>query len=221
MAEETSIQTAEIVAARVAEERHWAMDIIGVAGVLGLCYWAEQVFVVTLISILLAFILAPVVDILMRIRLPRPLAAAIAVLLLIAAIGGICYYSANEALSFLEELPKYASTIREKVSTVTKGAETLRALGPAQEKGVVKVRTSEDWTDILTGSFGSVGRAILDASFVPFLVYFMLTWQQHVRSATVMLFPLENRHTAYVTLGLISAMIRSFMVGNVLIGLFI
>src|SRR5437763_13800538 len=48
----------------------------------------------------------------------------------------------------------------------------------------------------------------------------MLTWQHHVRSATVMLFTLENRHTAYVTLGLISAMIRSFLVGNLLIGVF-
>ena len=49
----------------------------------------------------------------------------------------------------------------------------------------------------------------------------MLSWQHHVRSATVMLFALENRNTAYVTLGLISAMIRSFMVGNLLIGLFL
>ncbi len=47
----------------------------------------------------------------------------------------------------------------------------------------------------------------------------MLTWQQHVRSTTVMLFRLESRHTVYTTLGLISAMIRSFMVGNLLIGL--
>jgi predicted PurR-regulated permease PerM len=30
---------------------------------------------------------------------------------------------------------------------------------------------------------------------------------------------MENRHTAYVTLGQISAMVRSFMVGNFLIGL--
>src|SRR5947207_8204870 len=65
---------------------------------------------------------------------------------------------------------------------------------------------------------GSVTQGLVAASFVPFLVYFMLTWQHHVRSATVMLFTLENRHTAYVTLGLISAMIRSFMVGNLLIG---
>jgi predicted PurR-regulated permease PerM len=48
----------------------------------------------------------------------------------------------------------------------------------------------------------------------------MLSWQQHARSATVMLFRMEHRHAAYVTLGLISKMIRSFMIGNLLIGLF-
>ena len=35
-----------------------------------------------------------------------------------------------------------------------------------------------------------------------------------------MLFRMENRNTAYVTLGAISRMIRSFIVGNVLVGLF-
>ncbi len=59
---------------------------------------------------------------------------------------------------------------------------------------------------------------MLMAAFVPFLVFFMLSWQDHVRSSTVMLFNLENRNTAYVTLGLISQMIRGFIVGNVIIG---
>ncbi|HEY7615687.1 MAG TPA: AI-2E family transporter, partial [Terriglobales bacterium] len=77
-----------------------------------------------------------------------------------------------------------------------------------------------DWGSLVTRGFNSVSQAVFAVSFVPFLVFFMLTWQHHVRSATVMLFPMENRHTAYVTLGLISSMIRSFMVGNVLIGLF-
>lgn len=98
-------------------------------------------------------------------------------------------------------------------------AERFEVLPPEHEKDVVNVRPATDWTDMLTRGFGSVSAAVLAVSFVPFLVFFMLTWQQHVRSATVMLFPLENRHTAYVTLGQISAMIRSFMVGNFLIGL--
>ena len=92
---------------------------------------------------------------------------------------------------------------------------------PARRLSPQKSRSSTNWADVLTRGFGSVSQALLAASFVPFLVYFMLSWQHHVRSATVMLFSLENRHAAYVTLGLISAMIRSFMVGNLLIGLFL
>ena len=49
----------------------------------------------------------------------------------------------------------------------------------------------------------------------------MLSWRDHVRAASVMLFRMENRNTAYVTLGLIAAMIRSFIVGNFMIGLFL
>src|SRR5215813_906806 len=49
----------------------------------------------------------------------------------------------------------------------------------------------------------------------------MLSWKVHVRTASVMLFSMENRNTAYVMLGLISSMIRSFIVGNFIIGVFL
>jgi len=198
---------------------HWSMNIIGIAGILTLCYVGESVLVVMLVSVLLAFILAPIVDLLTYLRLPRGLAAAIAILLLLAALVGIVYFSYNQAATLAQDLPKYTSKVRDEALRFRKSAERFEVLPPEHEKGVVSVRTATDWTDILTRGFGSVSAAVLAVSFVPFLVFFMLTWQQHVRSATVMLFPLENRHTAYVTLGQISAMVRSFMVGNVLIGL--
>ena len=49
----------------------------------------------------------------------------------------------------------------------------------------------------------------------------MLSWQDHVRASSVMLFRMKNRNTAYVTLGLIAQMIRSFIIGNFMIGLFL
>jgi predicted PurR-regulated permease PerM len=224
--QETQIEAAaEDRAPKLAAQRrdqrldHWAMNFIGVGVVIGFCYYGELVLAVMLSSILLAFILAPVVDVLQIFRLPRGVAAFVAVLLLIAAIGGIFYYSYNQAAALARDLPKYAGEVREEAMRFRKKAESFQVLAPEHEKGVVSVRPASDWTDILTRNFGSVGTAILVASFIPFLAYFMLTWQEHIRSATVMLFPLENRHTVYVTLGLISAMIRSFMVGNLLIGL--
>jgi predicted PurR-regulated permease PerM len=204
-----------------ARRRHWAMNVVGIAGVIALCYFGESVLVVMLVAMLLAFILAPIVDLLTYLRFPRSLAAAIAILLLLGALGGIVYFSYNQAATLLQDLPKYTNKVREQALRFRKSAERFEVLTPEHEKGVVSVRPATDWTDVLTRGFGSVSAAVLAVSFVPFLVFFMLTWQQHVRSATVMLFPLENRHTAYVTLGLISAMVRSFMVGNVLIGLFV
>lgn len=204
------------------QKPHWSLTAIGIATVLGLCYWGELVLAVMLVSVLLAFILAPVVELLMMyVHLPRGVAAAIAVLLLFTIVAGIVSFSYNQAAILAQDLPKYTSTIREEMMRFRKKAETFQVLNAEPEKGVVNVRATASWADLVTRGFGSVTQAVLAASFVPFLVYFMLTWQQHVRSATVMLFPLENRHTAYVTLGLISAMIRSFMVGNLLIGLLI
>jgi predicted PurR-regulated permease PerM len=197
---------------------HWAMNFIGIGVIGALCYYGELVLVVILISVLLAFVLAPVVDLLQWFRLPRGAAAFLAVLLLIAAVGGIFYYSYNQATDFARDLPKYVGKVRAEVSRFRKRAESLEVLTPEHEKGVINVRPAQDWTDVLTRGFGSLGTALLAGSSVPLLAYFMLTWQEHVRTATVMLFPLENRHTAYVTLGLISAMVRSFMVGNLLIG---
>src|SRR5207249_321435 len=84
----------------------------------------------------------------------------------------------------------------------------------------VVVQQSSPWTEYLTKSFGSITDFLFGLGFIPFLASFMLSWQEHVRASTVMLFRIENRNAAYVTLGAISKMIRSFIAGNLLVGLF-
>ena len=201
--------------------RNWAQIIIAVGVVLTLCYVAELVLVVVLVSTLIAFILTPVVDFLGQFRLPRSFSSLIAVMLLLAMLYGMSYLSYNQAASFLQVLPRYSERIRATVMSFRERAESLNPLRPVtDDKNVVKVLPSSPLTDAVTRGFGSVSQGLFALTFIPFLVYFMLSWQQHARSATVMLFRMENRHTAYITLGLISNMIRSFMVGNLLIGLF-
>jgi predicted PurR-regulated permease PerM len=99
--------------------------------------------------------------------------------------------------------------------------QTTRNVLPEEkiEKGTLTVRQSTSWLDDLPSGAVGATEVLLMAAFIPFLVFFMLSWQDHVRSSTVMLFNPENRHTVYVTLGLIAQMIRGFIVGNVVIGL--
>lgn len=198
----------------------WALHILGVGAILAVCYFAEEPLVVILVSILVAFVLAPITDFFSRFRLPRPAAALISVLLLVGLIGLVGYLGVNQASSFFDELPKHSSEIRQEVNKLSKKARKLEALNPADsEKGAVKVKETTNWTDLLSRGFGSITQVVLAASFIPFLVFFMLTWEEHARRATMGLFAVENRRTAYKTLGLISGMIRNFMVGNLIIGL--
>ena len=72
----------------------------------------------------------------------------------------------------------------------------------------------------VTEKFGAITEVVLTLCFIPFLTYFMLSWQEHARTKSVQLFRPENRSTAYVTIGHISTMMKSFIAGNFLIGLF-
>jgi len=211
----------EAIAPVATAKRDWPQTIIAIGVILTLCYVAELVLVVILVSTLLAFILAPIVEFLSRSRLPRGLSSLIAVLTLLLLGYGVTYLSYNQAATFVEVLPRYSDRIRSTIMTFRERAESLNPLRPVTEdKNIVRVQPTSPVQELVTRGFGSVSQLAFALTFVPFLVYFMLSWQQHARSATVMLFRMEHRHTAYVTLGLISRMIRSFMVGNLLIGLF-
>ena len=208
-----------------------AISVLAILAVVTACYYAKMPLVVLLVSILLAFVLAPVVELLQRLRLPRAMAALIAVFLFLAVLVEIGNVSYNQASSFVTDLPKYSERIRDTIGKLRRKTQeiqrTTESVIPKDEPKeedrarTVQVQQKTDWSDIITQNVGSVTEFFFIASFVPFLAFFMLSWQDHVRSATVMLFRMENRNTAYVTLGLISSMIRSFIVGNVLVGLFI
>ncbi len=219
---------AELERTRLLRLQTASLMILAVAVVLSLVYLAKLILVVVLVSILLSFVLAPVVDFLVVQQVPRAAASALAVSLLVAAGLGATYVSYSRAVDFAHDLPKYRSHIRELVDKVRKQADelekTTEAVVPANsnDKSVpVTIRQDNNWTDTLTRNAGAVTELALTVTFVPFLVYFMLSWKDHVRTASVMLFRMENRNTAYVMLGLISGMIRSFIVGNFLIGVFI
>ena len=203
------------------------MVVLAILAVLAVCYLAKSVLVILLISILLAFVLAPITDVLERIRVPRSLGALIAVLVLCGVVFGAVSYSYNAAQDFAGQLPKYSGQIRARLTKYMQQAERIQkstqSVLPQQQnkpQQTVVVQQAPDWGGWLTRGFGSLGEFLFAIGFIPFLIYFMLSWQEHVRSATVMLFRLENRNTAYVTLGAISKMIRSFIGGNFVVGLF-
>ncbi len=217
---------AELDRRRMLHMQSAALAILASAAVLTLIYIAKLPLVVILVSILLAFVLAPVADGLVRFQIPRALGALIAVMLLVGALGFASYVSYSRAVDFMQEVPKYkariqmmGAKIREQAEQIEQTTETM--LPSPEDKKTITVKQSSSWTDLVSRNANSVSELVLALTFIPFLVFFMLSWQDHVRSSTVMLFRMENRNSAYVLLGLIARMIRSFIVGNFIIGVFI
>jgi predicted PurR-regulated permease PerM len=119
--------------------------------------------------------------------------------------------------------------IKKVVAKYQTNAEKIRqstqsVIPPSQaDKNAVPVKVQQDSgiRGLISGSgIANVGEVLLIVAFIPFLVYFMLTWQEHTRRATVRLFPPGSRANAYRTLGKISDMMRGFIGGNFAIGIF-
>ena len=83
--------------------------------IVAIVYYGREVLLPVSLSVLLSFVLAPPVDLLRRLRLPRALAVIVVVLVAFAilfAIGGIF---ARQVRQLADELPGYQTTISKKI----------------------------------------------------------------------------------------------------------
>ena len=73
-------------------------------------------------------------------------------------------------------------------------------------------------SDYIEAHLSSFYQIVLMASFIPFLVYFMLSWRDHINRSFLQLFHGEARGVAARSLEGIAEMVRGFVVGNFLLG---
>jgi predicted PurR-regulated permease PerM len=95
-------------------------------------------------------------------------------------------------------------------------------LAPAVPGAIPEVRIHEEKTpigDYIYSRLTSVYQILLMASFVPFLVYFMLSWRDHINRSFLQFFHGEDRLVAARSLSGIADLVRAFVVGNFLLGL--
>jgi len=232
------------------EVRNIAGPLIALGVVIAILYFGRVLFITSMIAVMLAFILEPFVNLLVRIRFPRSLASFVvcAAALAILYLVGLGAYSQLSGLA--EELPKYSQRIGELVGSVSQKAENLEqesyqlvmpapkpspppeparkkrrtaeAAVPATPGAIPEVRIhaeSSPIKDFISVRLGSFYQIMLMASFVPFLVYFMLSWHDHIHRSFLQFFRGEDRAAAARSLQGIADMVRAFVVGNSVLGL--
>jgi predicted PurR-regulated permease PerM len=204
-----------------------AQVVVAAAALIGLTYLLKLVLVTILSSILLAYALEPPVSWLAVLAVPRWMGALIVVLLALSLVAGLCYFSYNRAIEFVDQMPRYSDklhgawvNIRSRVDQVAGRVRSVIDLN--NDKGPpsrVEVEQPQVLTRVISENGGTILDVLLAIGFTPFLVYFMLASADDLHLATVRLFPKERRFLAHGTVGKISAMVRTFIAANVFLGL--
>ena len=112
----------------------------GVAGaviaaiIVGALYVGREIFIPIALAILLSFVLAPLVRLLQRARLPRAAAVLLVVFFAFAGIFAIGGLIASELTQLAGDLPRYEFTMQEKIRSLR---GTAAATGTLQRAGEV------------------------------------------------------------------------------------
>src|SRR5262249_33446941 len=78
-------------------------------------YFGKEVLLPVTVAILLSFVLSPLVSLLRRINIPRPIAVLLSVALTLATITGIGALVGTQVVDLAADLPRYQLTIEKKV----------------------------------------------------------------------------------------------------------
>jgi predicted PurR-regulated permease PerM len=197
----------------------FSLRILAAAIILLFFYYAAGVVITLFLSVLIAYFLDPAVELLERFRIPRTIGALIMVLILIAVIAGVSYGLWTRVSDFAANWPKYRDILRQatdsvlgKLSGLEGGVNDLtnpvgapKPVAPAADSGMVH-------TLFLRG-IGSLYALVLEGTFVPFLVFFMLAGKREAWHSTLQLFPVSRRTQVKETLDDLRDVLRDYLIG--------
>ena len=95
--------------------RNLAITVLACLAVVLLLQFAQSVLVPIVIGILISYGLAPFVGGLQRLRVPRAIGAAVAVMMLVGGLGLGIYTLSDQAMAIVSDIPQAAQRIRERV----------------------------------------------------------------------------------------------------------
>lgn len=164
-----------------------AFWVIAIAVAIVLMRYMQEVLIPLALATLLFYALDPLVDRLQRVRIPRAVGAALALLLTVGSVAGIAYMLQNQAAAVADRLPEGARKLRETLrpskpasgplAKVDEAAKELQKPDAPASRGVLRVQVEDPPFKIgnyfWSGSMSAVSLAN-QAVMLLFLTYFML-----------------------------------------------
>jgi predicted PurR-regulated permease PerM len=222
--------------------------VLAFAAIIALLYFGRLFFVTLLIGVICALLLEPAVRVLARLRIPRSIGAAAvcSVALLGLYYSGLIIY--EQVVSFADEMPAYSkrldNLVQKASDQATQFENRVKSLWPKKKApppppppvtrrgrtpapspvlppAIQEVRVVKEETPFLVVIWNFIqaqSETLLMVSFVPFLAYFILVWQDHMIRNLSCFFREPNRIAVRKSWKEVAQIARIYTMGNVLLG---
>jgi predicted PurR-regulated permease PerM len=239
-----------------------AISVIALAATVALLYFGKDFFITMIVAAVFAFILDPLVILVMKLRVPRAAATGIVIVVALMLVYLLSLVIWTQLITLSEDLPTYSSRINELVDKANdklddfekrtvdsvvpsslrqqeqqiqqkpqeaeKARRRRRLSAPAQlpppEQQIQEVRIHNEPKPLITTVYSyaaSYFHIVVMASFVPFLVYFMLSWRDHISRTFQKLFQGEARFVVDRSWSGIGESTRGYVLGNFMLWVFV
>ena len=121
--------------------RSVALVIVAAASAVALLYWASEVFIPIVLSVLIAYALEPLVAALIRLHLPRVIASALVIITLTGGVVYTGYALSDDAIAMVSELPDAAARLR---VALRRGRNSPGAIRQVQKAAAELQRTADE-----------------------------------------------------------------------------
>jgi predicted PurR-regulated permease PerM len=218
-----------------------AVVVLAVIALVAALYLARAFFVPLLIGILASYMLRPVVDWLKALHIPRPVAAALVLVVLVGSLSWIAFSLRDEATTMIENLPEAAHKLRQNLSAARAGNPTAlqnmqttanelqgAAVDAGLKPGTRAVAAREPEPTAWLRDYALAQSALLiavaaQAPIVLLLTYFLLASGQHFRRKLVQFVGASRQKETVHILEEINVQIQRYLLvtlaSNALIGI--
>lgn len=172
------------------EQLKLPIRLIAFAAFSALCYFGATLIITIVLAILIAYMLDPIVNWLHQIRIPRAVSAVTVLIVTGLIVAAMVMLFVDRATEFSENWPKYSSRvqkvsrdIRNRITALRKRGEVIgkTILPTPNEPKPLAVQQSSTYRDFFFRDLGPVYDVLIQASFFPFLVYFLLMERENLQ----------------------------------------
>jgi len=182
-----------------------------------LLYWGAPFLIPFLFGIFFAFLMAPICNLLERIRINRTIASLLCSLGIFIVIGGTLFLFIAQINMFISDMPSIEDKMASLIESSQNKIESVTGLSLGEQDEIFEERSGQLVDSIepyLAGFFGTFFNTILSFLMVLVYLFLLLLYREKIFKFVMMHFPEDEQKTAGETVTKISKVAFHYLWGR-------